>query len=133
MIKVQVVSIVALFHQSLFEKIARENIGVLVDAPILDRALSALNDALVRLETIIQKEYLKWERPSRHVLVEVSEIGILSDRLKMGGPAESIGEHLSQSRFACSDVARYSDEDLVSGQFTIPRVCFPLVLGGVES
>src|SRR5262249_19648142 len=108
----KVVVKVALLHLPLLVEVTRKNIGILVDAPVLNRAIRALSDRLMRAKTMVQEKDLKRERPPRHVSVEVHQVGIVRDRLKMRSPAKAFGEHMSQRRLAGANVAGNGDKNL---------------------
>lgn len=84
-----IVAIVAIVHLANVVEIPGENFGVFVDRSILNDRFAGFCHPFVMLEPVCQKVDLEMKRPALHVPVEIGEVGIIVDGLKIWPPAES--------------------------------------------
>ena len=100
------VAVVKVAHVAI---VGRKDVDAFEDAAILYNVFFRLVDGQNILEPLFEKEHFEVERPPRHVLIEIVEIGVLRHRLKLGRPAVMLGKKGGQRGFSAADVAGYGD------------------------
>ena len=108
----RVVLVVAAVHEAHVVEVAREDLHVLVDAPVLHDGLGRALDLLLVPEAAGEEVHLEVEAPARHVAVEVREVRVVVDALVERAPAEVLREEPRQRALARADVARHGDVEL---------------------
>jgi len=78
-------------HQAHAVEVRCEDIGILIDGPVLDDIFARLADLDDLAEPAVQKIDLQVERPALHVLVKVIEIGIIIHVFILGFPGIMLG------------------------------------------
>ena len=91
-------------------EVSREDLGVLIDRPILDPGSIPRHDFLMESKLVGQEPHLAVEGPPLHVFVEGVEIGIVLKGLVGGREAVGVGEVRHQRGLADPNVARNSNE-----------------------
>ena len=89
--EVAVVLEIAVGHHSLIVEVGREDTCVLVDSTVLNDVLVGLAYFDNILEALVEEIDLQVERPARHILVEISEIGVILYALEAWFPAIMFG------------------------------------------
>ncbi len=111
-VEIQIIGIVAGIERTLLVQPSRKNIGIFINASILNRTLGPTGDSLMGLKPMIQKKHLERKRPARHVRIEVAQVWIVGHRLKMRTPTEAFRQKLCQCCFSGANVSRDGDKDL---------------------
>ncbi len=86
-------------------QVGGEDVGILVDRPVLDHILPAPPDLFDLLDPGIEVIDLQVEGPTLHIVVKVIEVGILFDVLVQGVPIKVFGQQFGQGGFSRSDVS----------------------------
>jgi hypothetical protein len=83
-----------------------EDVGILIDCPILYHGLLSLKDIENLLISVVKKVNLQVEGPSLHVMIEILQIGVVFRAFEMGFPLEVPGQLSTQGGLAGTDIAR---------------------------
>ena len=96
---------VARGHKPHLVQIGGEDVGILVNGAILKDIGVACRQHIQRLlNTAAEKRYLKLERPTAHVVIEIADIRVIG-LLEIGfGPVMS-GQNIGKGRLAAPDIA----------------------------
>jgi len=96
--------VIPLAHIALKVKVAGKDLGVFINAAILNNRAGMIDQILLNAQTVSQKENLRVETPNLHVAVKIRQVRILRDRLKEWLPAQTITKQFDKCGFAHSDI-----------------------------
>jgi hypothetical protein len=82
-------AIIAIGHVTLPVKILGKDLGVFVDAAIQNGRLRQGRQVKILLGTVTQEEDLQVKRPGAHVVVKISQVGVICHRLESSLPAQA--------------------------------------------
>ena len=91
-------------------QVAGKHLGIFIDAAILDHRTGDEQQFAVDLQAMGEEENLGMKAPGLHVLVEIRQVGIFSDRFKEGLPTEVFRKQTNQGGFAHPDISRNRNE-----------------------
>ena len=94
-------------HQAHVVEVGGEDAGVLVDGAVLHYDFLRVRYLHHVLEPLVQEIDLEVERPPRHVLIEVGEVGVEVYRFILGRPAVMRGQKPGQGRLAAAYISCY--------------------------
>lgn len=98
--EIQVALVVAIIDKATGVEVGSENVGILIDGPVLDDGLVALPDLPHLVETAVEEEDLEVKRPALHVIVEIAQVGIIVDRLIQRHPTVVLRQLFHERGFA---------------------------------
>ena len=79
-------------HHTDIMKIWSENLRIFKDSSILNNCIITLGDFYYIMKSLIQEIDLQVERPSFHILVIISQIGIIINRFEIRFPTISFAQ-----------------------------------------
>ena len=96
-------------HQAHVVQVGSEYIGVFIDGPVLDYGPVSAQDFEHLLVSAVEEEDLQVERPTLHIVVEVTQVRVVVGRFIMDIPAEVLTQLFGEGGFTCADIAGDGD------------------------
>lgn len=96
---------ISLGHVALRVEVAGEDLGVFVDAAVLDDGAGAVEEGAVVAQAAGEEEDLRVEAPTLHVGVKVGEVGVFNDGLVERLPAKLLGKQPGEAGLAYAYVS----------------------------
>jgi hypothetical protein len=90
-------------------QITGENVSIFIDGSILDSHRCIGADFIDLSKATVQEIDLKVEGPSCHIMVEITQVGILVYGFVESNPTVMFRKLLGQRCFSASNVSRYGD------------------------
>ena len=107
--QVEIIVEIAGRHQAHVVEVGRKNVGILVDGAVLNDSAIALKDFQNLPIPAVEEENLKIERPAVHVVVKITQVGIVVGAFVVYLPTELLAQLGAQRGFARADIAGDGD------------------------
>ena len=107
--QVEIIVEIAGRHQAHVVEVGRKNVGILVDGAVLNDSAIALKDFQNLPIPAVEEENLKIERPAVHVVVKITQVGIIVGAFVVYLPTELFAQLGAKRGFARADIAGDGD------------------------
>mgnify|MGYP001814198884 CR=1 FL=1 len=101
--KTEVILKIPIGHQAHGVQVGSKNKGILIDGSILYDILTAFPDPQDLAVPGIEKLYLQIKAPSRHLGVEIIQVGVVYHVFEVRLPFIVFGQQFCECCFACAD------------------------------
>ena len=86
-------------------QVGGEDAGIFKDGAVLNDGFVGSGNLHHVAKALVQEVNLQVERPSAHVFIVVSQVGIVVNGLEVGSPSVALGKHLGERCFSASYVS----------------------------
>ena len=107
--KLEVVLKIAGRHQPHVVQVGGEDVGILVDGSVLHDRPVSVEDFEHLLVAAVEEENLEVKRPALHIVVEVTQVGVVVGRFVVDIPTEVLTQLFGEGGFTGADIAGDGD------------------------